>query len=46
MISGQAGLLLVALGERAGAGRVADALAAVARPAPGGLEWRHTPAAT
>lgn len=48
VISGQAGLLLVlvALQERAGAERVAEALAALARPAPGGLEWRHTPTAT
>ena len=48
VISGQAGLLLVlvALEERTGAERVADALAAVARPAPGGLEWPHEPTAT
>lgn len=48
VINGQAGLLLVlvAAGERDSAARVADALATAAEPAPGGVQWRHTPTAT
>ncbi len=47
-INGQAVLLLVlvAAGEHDSAARVADTLATVTEPAPGGVQWRHTATAT